>query len=171
MVRPASGPAVTPGIVRLALIVALVGSLAALPLLLTRALPQAPPPPVAVPVAGIAPAAAEPVPDSALANLIARTPFRAGRAPAAVRYDPEGPKAPVATPSAGPVRPSLVLTGIIWEEEPAAVVEGLPGTDGPRVVRPNDVIGSLRVRRIGQQQVVIGGEDTTWTLRVREPWK
>jgi hypothetical protein len=64
-----------------------------------------------------------------------------------------------------------VLTGIVWEREPAAVIEGLPGSNGPRVVRARETVGPLRVRRIEREQVLITGLDTMWTLRVREPWK
>jgi len=66
--------------------------------------------------------------------LIAHDPFRARRAPAPVAYDP------VALAAGPPLRrlPKPVLTfdgEIAWGAEPEAVIEGLPSTDGPRVVR------------------------------------
>ncbi len=38
-------------------------------------------------------------------------------------------------------------------------------------VRVGDVVAGLRIKRIGGDQVVIVGMDTTWVLKVREPWK
>ena len=157
---------------RLALAAALALSLAAIPLIGSRALERGSP--SRATERAISPPEADtvsPVTDSLLRGVIARTPFRARRAPAGVAYDPERGRESGAPPPSRPPRPTLVLSGIVWEEEPAAVIEGLPGADGPRVVRRDDVVGGLRVRRIGRQQVVITGDDTTWTLRVREPWQ
>jgi hypothetical protein len=60
--------------------------------------------------------------------------------------------------------------GIVWGREPAAVIEGLPGVEGPRVVRRGDNVGALRVRDIVQDRVIVVGLDTTWTLKLRVPW-
>ena len=70
-----------------------------------------------------------------------------------------------------PPKPQLVLTGIVWGALPQAVLEGLPGTSEPHVVRAGDAIGGLRIRHIGRDRVVVAGMDTVWTLAVREPWK
>ena len=56
-------------------------------------------------------------------------------------------------------------------ELPQGLVEGLPGADGPRPVRPGETIAGLRVKAIKPDRVVITGLDTTWTLTVREPWR
>ena len=109
-------------------------------------------------------------PDSLAAVVVAYDPFRIGRRPASVAYDP----VPVALPATPPPpRPTLVLVGIVWDggRDPAALVEGLPGSDGPRSVHRGDTIGGLRVTRIVANHVIISGPDTTWTLTVREPWK
>lgn len=127
-----------------------------------------PPPPPAPAMGGGVPAA--PAADSLTRQAAARTPFRMARGPAAVPYDPERGAVEAAAPPAPP-KPALSLSGIVWGAEPSAVVEGLPGSDGPRVLRGGDTVGALKVRRIAQQQVVITGMDTTWTLRVREPWR
>ncbi len=159
----------TTRLIRFAIVVALVLTIGAIPRLLARVVPRASLPAAASAVA--APQALERVPDSVVAKVIARTPFRARRAPSAVAYNPDlGPEKQASMPQRPP-RPALMLTGIVWDEEPEAVIEGLPGANGPRVVRRNDVIGELKVRRIGSEQVVITGLDTTWTLRVREPWQ
>jgi len=104
-----------------------------------------------------------------LGPLIAHDPFRARRAPAPVAYDPVALAA--GPPPPAPPKPVLTLTGIAWGAEPEAVIEGLPSTDGPRVVRQGEIVGGLKVRRIAPDRVVITGMDTTWTLTVREPWK
>jgi hypothetical protein len=64
-----------------------------------------------------------------------------------------------------------VLVGVMEGLDPSAVIEGLPGVDGARVVRVGDVIGPLAVNKVGAGRVVITGLDTTWVLEVREPWK
>lgn len=105
----------------------------------------------------------------ALAALVAHDPFRARRAPSPVTYDPEAFAA--GSPAPRPPKPSLMLTGIAWGAEPEAVIEGLPGTDGPRVLHQGDAVARLRVKTIGRNRVVIVGMDTTWVLEVREPWR
>jgi hypothetical protein len=94
--------------------------------------------------------------------------FRTDRRPAQVAYDPLRGAAPLPE---GPPKPALSLTGVVWGSVPEAVIEGLPTTDGPRVVRVGDVVGGLAIRRIGRGGVVVAGMDTTWTLAVKEPWK
>ena len=51
------------------------------------------------------------------------------------------------------------------------MVEGIPGVEGSRVLRVGDVVSGLKVKRIEADRVVIVGMDTTWVLKVREPWK
>lgn len=99
--------------------------------------------------------------------VVGRDPFRATRRPAPTRYNPIA----VATPEAPPApKPVLALTGIVWGEVPEAVLEGLPGTDGPRVVRRGETVGGFRIRAIERSHVIVAGLDTVWTLTVREPW-
>ena len=120
-------------------------------------------------------AAAEPTspvarPDSLAAVVVTHDPFRIGRRPASVAYDP----VPVVLPGTlPPPKPTLVLVGIVWDggRDPAALVEGLPGSDGPRSVHREDTIGGLRITGIVANHVMITGFDTTWSLTVREPWK
>ncbi|HZH40408.1 MAG TPA: hypothetical protein VFD85_05335 [Gemmatimonadales bacterium] len=100
--------------------------------------------------------------------VTARDAFRADRRPAPVAYDPARGAAPLPD---GPPKPQLVVTGIVWGEEPEAVMEGLPTTIGPRVVRVGDAVGGVTIKRIEQSRLVAVGFDTTWTLSVRVPWK
>jgi hypothetical protein len=100
--------------------------------------------------------------------IVARDPFRIGRLPAITAYDPVRLAQPVVPP---PPRPQLTLLGIVNGSEPSAVMEGLPGVEGSRVVRVGDVIAGLRIKQIARTRVVVVGMDTTWVLEVREPWK
>lgn len=98
--------------------------------------------------------------------------FRSDRRPAAIAYDPVRGAAP--PPDAAP-KPALVLSGIVWDAAPGAapeaVIEGLPGIEGPRVMRVGDIVAGLTIRRIDPTRVVIVGMDTSWTLMMREPWR
>jgi len=99
---------------------------------------------------------------------VSRDVFRLDRRPSAVPYDPSRGAAPLPD---GPPKPQLVVTGIVWGDEPEAVMEGLPTATGPRVIRVGDVVGGVTIKRIEQTRVVAVGFDTTWTLTVRVPWK
>ena len=106
--------------------------------------------------------------DSLERVVVARDLFRGDRRRAGVPYDPLRGAAPL--PDAPP-KPQLALTGVVWGDIPEAVIEGLPTTDGPRVVRVGDVVGGLSIGHISRGSVVVAGMDTTWTLAVKEPWK
>lgn len=109
-------------------------------------------------------------PDSlALRSWVAQAPFRRDRRLSNVEYDVRRALA-AALPPAAP-RPQLLLRGLVGGVEPAAIVEGLPGVEGPRVVRAGERVGELMVRRIANSRVVISGMDTTWALELprRDP--
>lgn len=111
------------------------------------------------------------VSDSLLAHAIRRPMFRPGRRPSPVPFDPEhtaGSDAAVPPPNP---KPPLLLSGIVWGIEPAAVLEGVPGFEGSIVVRRGERVSGIRVVRIERDRVVLRGLDTTWNLPVREPWK
>jgi hypothetical protein len=109
-----------------------------------------------------------PITSESIAAVVARDPFRIGRLPAITAYDPVRLSQPV---SPAPVRPVLTLVGLVNGAEASAVVEGLPGIEGSRVVRSGNVVAGLRIKEIANNRVVIVGMDTTWVLGVREPWK
>jgi hypothetical protein len=92
--------------------------------------------------------------------LIAHDPFRITRRPSIASYDPAGLAQPAAPP---PPKPSLVLLGIVWDTgtDPAALVDGLPGADGPRPVRQGETVSGLRVTAIRRDRVLVTGLDTT----------
>jgi len=99
---------------------------------------------------------------------VSRDVFRSARRPSPIVYDPQRAAAPVEINQ--PPKPALALVGIVAGPEPTAVIEGFPGIEGGRVVRAGDVVSGLRVKRIDGDRVVIVGMDTTWVLKVREPW-
>jgi len=123
------------------------------------------------PLLGIGPApdastSASVSPDSLARAIAVHDPFRAARAPASVRFDPEA-GAPGAPPPFVAPRPTFTLAGIMMGAEPTALVDGLPGTEGTRVLRVGERVGDYVMRAIERDRVVIAGRDTTWTLRVR----
>jgi hypothetical protein len=103
-----------------------------------------------------------------VAAVVARDPFRIGRRPLLPAYDPLRLAEQVAAP---PPKPTLTVVGVVNGSEPSAVIEGLPGVEGSRVVRVGDEVAGLQIKRIANGRVVIAGMDTTWVLEVREPWK
>ncbi|MBK9067239.1 MAG: hypothetical protein IPL76_10215 [Gemmatimonadetes bacterium] len=98
----------------------------------------------------------------------APTPFRLPSRQPVVRYG--APPAVVAAPVPRPPKPALALTGVLWGPEPAALLLGIPGTDGEIVVHRGETHGPIHVRAINPQAVELEGMDTTWTLTVRTPW-
>jgi len=113
-------------------------------------------------------AVASRVPTESVAAVVSRDPFRVERRPVLPPYDPLRLAEQLAPP---PPRPALVLVGVMDGSSPSAVIEGMPGVEGSRVVRAGDVVGGLRVKMVRSKRVVITGMDTTWVLEVREPWK
>ncbi|MGH7530058.1 MAG: hypothetical protein ACREMN_06715 [Gemmatimonadales bacterium] len=85
-------------------------------------------------------------------------------------YDPARGTTPLPQPPAVP-KPTLLLVGLVSADQPSAVIEGFPDVQGSRVVRAGDVVAGLRVTRILADRVVVVGMDTTWQLKVREPWR
>jgi hypothetical protein len=103
-----------------------------------------------------------------VAAIASRDPFRPGRRPLLPAYDPLRLAQQLALP---PPRPMLLLVGIVDGANPSAVVEGFPGVEGSRVVRVGDVVAGFAIKKVSRGQVMISGMDTTWVLKVREPWK
>lgn len=119
----------------------------------------------------VATASLRPVNQDSAGDAVAKhDPFRIARRPSPVTYDPVR----LAQSLTPPVpKPSLSLVGVVWDNgnDPTALVEGLPGVDGPRPLRRGDSVAGLRVKMIRADGVVITGLDTTWTLTVKEPWR
>lgn len=109
--------------------------------------------------------------DSLLAEAVRRPMFRMGRRPAAVPFDPERTDARELAAAPAVPKPALQVSGIVWGAEPAVVIEGLPGVEGPTVLRKGESVSGIRVLRIERERVLLRGLDTAWSLSVREPWK
>jgi len=108
-------------------------------------------------------------PADSLAHLaVVRDVFRSARRAAEIAYDPQRAAAPAENQ---PPKPALTLVGLVGGAEPTAVIEGFPGVDGSRVVRPGDQVSGIRVVGIMRDRVRLTGMDTVWVLQVREPWK
>ena len=103
-----------------------------------------------------------------VATIVSRDPFRIGRRPLLPAYDPQRLAEQLAPP---PPKPTLILVGVVNGLAPSAVIEGLPGVEGSRVMRLGDTVAGLKIEKITNSRVVIAGMDTTWVLEVREPWK
>ncbi len=113
---------------------------------------------------------AKPYPaDSLRAVVVGRDLFRVERRPAAVAYDPV--RLAQVTTAPPPTRPALLLSGIVFTPggEAAAVIQGFPGMDGPRVVRRGEIVGGITLKAIAPGEVRLVGFDTTWILRLRQP--
>lgn len=105
-----------------------------------------------------------------LGDIPAHNLFRADRRPSTLAYS-DKPAIPSMTeaPRSAP-KPSLALTGLVGGARLAAVLEGLPGIEGSRVMGVGDSAGGVRVIRITGSTVVLRGYDTLWSLGVRRPW-
>ena len=106
--------------------------------------------------------------DSLAEAVAGSNPFSPLRRAPSVPYDPARGDAP---PVSVPAKPTLVLRGLVWGRYPAAILEGLPGLDGPHVLRIGDTLSGLTLTRIDSVHAIIAGIDTVWTLRVRNPWQ
>ncbi len=119
------------------------------------------------PIAAAPDAAAAPrlAADSLAALAADRDPFRLARGPAPMPFDPA--LSDDVPPPPPPSQPPLTLVGVVLGAERAALIDGLPGTEGTRVLRVGERVAGYTVRRIEETHVRIAGPDTTWTLRVR----
>ena len=103
-------------------------------------------------------------------ELAARSPFRADRRASRTEFRPERvvePQVPVVTASP---KPLLHVSGVVSGEQPAAIVEGIPGAEGSVVLRLGDAAAGIEATSIGRDTVVLAGLDTIWKLEVRVPW-
>lgn len=106
--------------------------------------------------------------DSLAVSVGGRDLFRFGRRPATTAYDPQRAVTPVAGAYAPP-KPVLRLVGLVSGAEPAALIEGLPGIEGGRVMRGGERIAGLTVTAIARGRVRVVGMDTVWVLTLRLP--
>lgn len=100
--------------------------------------------------------------DSATGPALRAAPFRADGKPSAIAYDPT--RGEQVQPPDAPAKPALILVGLVGGPIPSAMIDGVPGREGPVVVAVGDTFAGLRLRRIALGSVVVAGMDTTWTL-------
>lgn len=106
--------------------------------------------------------------DSLARVIVAADAFRMDRRPLARAYEVARVGAPAAPV---PLRPTLTLVGLVAGDQGTAVIDGLPGIEGSRVMRLGEVVAGFRLARIEGNRAVVIGMDTTWVLTVREPWR
>lgn len=99
--------------------------------------------------------------DSLVDVVRTAAPFQALRAPEGLAVV-DGSAAP---PTA---RPVLRLGGLAGGRIPLAVLYGIPGIEGGRLVQEGDTVGGLRIRAIRGGIVSVVGYDTTWVLSLEE---
>lgn len=148
--------------------VVLVSGIVAAPVAVVRPLLPATSAPVAVGARERPASAASRYPaDSLAARIAAHDLFRFDRRPATMPYDPQRPAAVLGTYT--PPKPALRLVGLVSAAEPAALIEGLPGIEGGRVLRRGDRIAGLTIAAIERGRVRVVGMDTVWVLTLRRP--
>ena len=108
---------------------------------------------------------------SQLEEAAGMAPFRASRRAPAVAYTPGRAAATLGAAAPPSPKPVLSVAGLVAGIAPAAIVEGLPGRDGPVVMRVGQREGGIRVARIEPTGVTLVGLDTVWVLHVRSPWQ
>jgi hypothetical protein len=90
--------------------------------------------------------------------VIQRNVFRSDRRPAPARYQPGG-QAPPLEP-----RPPLSVAGVVLGRIRAALLRGLPGVDGVRVLAEGETAAGVRVLRVADTVVVVTWRADTLSL-------
>jgi hypothetical protein len=93
--------------------------------------------------------------------VIQRNAFRSDRRPAPVRFEPGGQTPPSMEP-----RPPLSVAGVVLGRTRAALLRGLPGVDGVRVLAEGEAAAGVRVLRVADRTVVVTWRSDTLSLRV-----
>jgi hypothetical protein len=91
--------------------------------------------------------------------VIQRDAFRADRRPAPASYDPSGQAPPPMEP-----RPSLSVAGVVLGRTRAALLRGLPGVDGVRVLAEGESLAGVAVLRVADSAVVVTWRADTLSL-------
>jgi hypothetical protein len=85
--------------------------------------------------------------------VIVKNAFRLDRRAAPIPYEPgraDGPPPPPVEP-----RPALIVAGVVLGRTRAALLRGLPGTEGVRVLAEGEEAGGVRVLRVADTAVVV----------------
>jgi hypothetical protein len=103
---------------------------------------------------------------AAVREVTAGNPFRTSRRPSSLPFGTDVQTAEQSQPPRQP-HPALVLAGIVGGPPWVALLEGVPGRDGPVAVRRGDTIAGLSVGEITSQGAVIASVDTVWKLTLK----
>jgi len=76
---------------------------------------------------------------------------------------------PEPPPRAAEAKPRLQLRGILGGPPWTALIEGIPGRQGARVVREGDLISGFTIVAINKESVTVTRPDTSWILTVGKP--
>jgi hypothetical protein len=104
------------------------------------------------------------------ASLRDRDPFRWGRKPADLRFNPWEPVHPVIQ-GPRPAKPALVLVGIVGGPPWTALIEGIPQRERGVLLRVGEEVGSIRLEDVQSDTARLSGFDTSWVLTQRRPWR
>jgi hypothetical protein len=110
-------------------------------------------------------------PEQELTTTVDHDPFRLERHPSPIGYKPELEGVAPPPPPPKQPHPLLTLSGILGGPPWDALLDGVPGHDGSTLVHQGDVIGTLKIRSVSRDSVVITGEDTTWRLGLKKVWQ
>lgn len=101
-------------------------------------------------------------------RVIDNNPFRLNRLPPVVRVGDAVVASPATPPApATPARPTLTLRAVAGGPPWSAIIEGMPDTPGPVVVREGDRVGALAIMRIWRDTVRVVARDTSWSLTLK----
>lgn len=125
---------------------------------------ELPSPAVPAAMVVVPPAGAIAVPESVVASAIRQAGFRSARTLSAVRRSSPSSDGAMADPS----KPLPRLVGLVLGHPSTALITGVPGEAGTRILTQGDTAGGLRIRSISPHRVIVAGFDTAWTLRPPE---
>jgi hypothetical protein len=97
--------------------------------------------------------------------------FRPNREPASSPTAERGMTAAYVQPmNVAPARAPLILRGVVGGPPWSVVLLGVPGRDGPVVLRQGEPEGGLELRAIRHDTAIVRGRDTTWRLTMSRAW-
>lgn len=107
--------------------------------------------------------------DSAADMAATNDPFRLANAPSAVAYDPRGDMVAgivAARVVAAPMRPTMLVRGIIGGPPWQAIIDGIPGQAAGTIVRDGMTFDRLSIRSVSRDTVTVQAPDTIWKLTI-----
>lgn len=107
--------------------------------------------------------------ENAVSVIEAGNLFRSDRV-SATESEPEA-RAPSGQPPVPPnARPQLSLRGLVGGPPWDAIIDGIPGRDGPVVLRSGQPTAGFTLHRVRHDTAIIHSPDTIWKLTLRRTW-